>query len=54
MTNAFDHPRRSFAYHQMAIILSLNLWTEEEMSEFSPEARDVMSLWTESPPAVEE
>lgn len=40
----FDNPRRSTALEQLLIIQSRKLLTDEELSRFSQETRDVLEL----------
>jgi hypothetical protein len=44
MANAFDDPRRSTAIYQLAYMQSQALLTPEEMSNFSVDIRDAVSL----------
>src|SRR5437016_3726642 len=41
---AFNDPRRSTAFQQLACIQSHEMLTDEEMSAFSPETRQVVQL----------
>jgi hypothetical protein len=45
MADAFNGPRRSTAWQQLACIQGHELLTEEEMSRFSPETQAVMQLF---------
>ena len=42
---AFDNPRRSTFFRQLAFIESLKLLTEEEMAGFSSETRETLAIW---------
>ena len=40
---AFDNPRRSDAFRQIATIRLFDLFTEEEMRQFSPETQEAVT-----------
>ncbi|HEY2974248.1 MAG TPA: hypothetical protein VGJ48_17160 [Pyrinomonadaceae bacterium] len=44
MASAFNDPRRSNAFILLANIKELGLLTEEELMQFSPEARDAIEV----------
>jgi hypothetical protein len=44
LADAFNNPRRSDALRQLASIQSHELLTDEEMSRFSPETREIVSF----------
>jgi hypothetical protein len=41
----FDNPRRSSALGQLSMITSASLLTDEELSRFSPETRNLISVF---------
>lgn len=44
LANAFDNPRRSMAFQQLAWIVSLGLLTPEELAELTLETREVLNV----------
>jgi hypothetical protein len=47
LAEAFDDLRRSSALHQLTVIRSKGLLTEEEFARFSPETRELVRGWLE-------
>jgi hypothetical protein len=45
MAEAFDDLRRSTAWHQLAVIRSRGLMTDEELARFSAETRAAVQVW---------
>ncbi|NJL45600.1 MAG: peptide ABC transporter substrate-binding protein [Leptolyngbyaceae cyanobacterium SM2_3_12] len=44
MALAFDNPRRSTAWEQLALLRSLDLLTAEEISQFSPDTQRATAI----------
>ena len=44
LADAFDDPRRSHAYEQLALMYSLRLISQQELQKFSSDTQDVIKM----------